>query len=166
MNLRTLTALIPVSILAAAMAASNAQKNKKQLNAEKITANLPKSAPAKPDKARKVLVFSKTAGFRHGSIPTGVEAMKQMGKSTGAFEVTATEDDSFFEPDKLKEFDAVIFLNTTGEVFKSKEEGREDKAVELYGTWPGEEERQRSFRFQLQSCCSSKPGAQSQLNRN
>ena len=29
--------------------------------------------------------------------------------------------------EKLKEFDAVIFLNTTGEVFKSKEAGREDK---------------------------------------
>ena len=127
MNIQTLTALIPVSILAAAMAVSNAQKNKKQSTAEKIAANLPKTAPAKPAKVRKVLVFSKTAGFRHGSIPTGVESMKQMGKSTGAFEVTATEDDSFFEPEKLKEFDAVIFLNTTGEVFKSKEEGREDR---------------------------------------
>ena len=39
----------------------------------------------------------------------------QMGKATGAFEVTATEDETFFEPDKLKEFDAVVFLNTTGE---------------------------------------------------
>ncbi|HAA87568.1 MAG TPA: hypothetical protein DCE22_04880, partial [Verrucomicrobiales bacterium] len=127
MNIRTLTALVPVSILAAAMAVSNAQKNKKQSHAEKISANVPKSAPAKPAKARKVLVFSKTAGFRHGSIPTGVEAMKQISKSTGAFEVTATEDDSFFEPEKLKEFDAVIFLNTTGEVFRSKEEGREER---------------------------------------
>ena len=127
MNKKTLTAIVPVCILAIAVGASNAQKDKKQINAEKIAANLPKEAPVKPSKARKVLVFSKTAGFRHGSIPTGVEAMKQMGKSTKAFEVTATEDDSFFEPEKLKEFDAVIFLNTTGEVFKSKEAGREDK---------------------------------------
>jgi type 1 glutamine amidotransferase len=103
------------------------KRTKKQVNAEKIAAGVPKSAPAKPTKPRKVLVFSKTAGFRHGSIPTGVEAMKQMGKSTGAFEVTATEDDSFFEPEKLKNFDAVLFLNTTGEVFKSKEAGREER---------------------------------------
>ena len=40
MNIRTLTALVPVSILAAAMAGSNAQKNKKQSHAEKISANL------------------------------------------------------------------------------------------------------------------------------
>jgi len=53
MNIRTLTALIPVSILAAAMAVSNAQKNKKQSHAEKITANLPKSAPAKAAKSRR-----------------------------------------------------------------------------------------------------------------
>lgn len=127
MNTRSFTAIIPVAILAIVVGASNAQKNKKQVHAEKIAAGVPKSAPAKPTKPRKVLVFSKTAGFRHGSIPTGVEAMKQMGKSTGAFEVTATEDDSFFEPEKLKDFDAVLFLNTTGEVFKSKEAGREER---------------------------------------
>ena len=127
MKTRSLTAIIPVAILAIVIGASNAQKNKKQVHAEKIAAGVPKSAPAKPSKPRKVLVFSKTAGFRHGSIPTGVEAMKQMGKSTGAFEVTATEDDSFFEPEKLKNFDAVLFLNTTGEVFKSKEAGREER---------------------------------------
>ena len=127
MNTRSFTAIIPVAILAIVIGASNAQKNKKQVNAEKIAAGVPKSAPAKPTKPRKVLVFSKTAGFRHGSIPTGVEAMKQMGKSTGAFEVTATEDESFFEPEKLKDFDAVLFLNTTGEVFKSKEAGREER---------------------------------------
>ena len=127
MNTRSFTAIIPVAILAIVIGASNAQKNKKQVHAEKIAAGVPKSAPAKPTKPRKVLVFSKTAGFRHGSIPTGVEAMKQMGKSTGAFEVTATEDESFFEPEKLKDFDAVLFLNTTGEVFKSKEAGREER---------------------------------------
>jgi len=129
MKIKLLTILLPAGLLAAALTASNAQKGNKgkPKNADKITASLPAKAPAKPKAARKVLVFSKTAGFRHGSIPTGVEAMKQLGKSTGAFEVTATEDESFFEPEKLKAFDAVIFLNTTGEVFKSKEAGREER---------------------------------------
>ncbi len=74
-----------------------------------------------------MLVFSKTAGFRHGSIETGIEAMKRLGDTTGAFEVTATEDESFFEPEKLNEFDAVIMLNTTGEVFKTDTEGQEER---------------------------------------
>ncbi len=89
-------------------------------NEEKIKMALPGEAPAKPKKARKVLVFSKTNGFRHGSIKTGVPAMKLLGEATKAFEVTATEDESYFEPEKLKEFDAVIMLNTTGEVFRPK----------------------------------------------
>ncbi|RYD31559.1 MAG: hypothetical protein EOP85_22625, partial [Verrucomicrobiaceae bacterium] len=38
---------------------------------EKITESLPEKAYAKPKKERKVLVFSKTAGFRHASIATG-----------------------------------------------------------------------------------------------
>ena len=123
MKTQVFSIILPAGILAAALAVSTGQKAKKGStlkpgHAEKVAGAMPDKAPAKPKEARKVLVFSKTAGFRHGSIPTGVEAMRQMGKATGAFEVTATEDESFFEAEKLKEFDAVVFLNTTGEVFK------------------------------------------------
>lgn len=95
---------------------------------EKVKASLPKAAPAKPKAKRSVLVFSKTMGFRHSSIPIGIESMKLMGESTGAFTVTATEDENAFEPDNLKQYDGVIFLNTTGDVFKTK--GAQDDAKE------------------------------------
>lgn len=88
---------------------------------EKIMAALPQSAPAKPAKPRKVLVFSKTNGFRHGSIPVGIVSLTQLGEKTGAFEVTASEDEGSFDKQILAEFDAVIMLNTTGEVFRPKE---------------------------------------------
>mgnify|MGYP002624098524 CR=1 FL=1 len=88
---------------------------------EKIEAALPKEAPAKPKKERKVLIFSKTNGFRHGSIATGVAALTLLGEKTGAYTATATEDDAAFEPESLKEFDAVIMLNTTGEIFRPKQ---------------------------------------------
>jgi type 1 glutamine amidotransferase len=131
MKKNLITTILPVTALIGVLAISFAEGKKgepvKQVNIEKIDGALPKKAPAKPKQARKVLVFSKTAGFRHGSIETGVEAMKRMGVATGAFAVTATEDDSIFEPETLKEFDAIIMLNTTGELFKSKEEGREDR---------------------------------------
>jgi Trehalose utilisation len=39
----------------------------------------------------KVLVFSKTAGFRHDSIPNGIAAIQQLGTENG-FQVDATED--------------------------------------------------------------------------
>ena len=87
---------------------------------KKIEAALPKSAPAKAKKARKVLIFSKTNGFRHGSIATGAKSLAMLGEKTGAYTAVHSEDDSMFEADKLKEFDAVIMLNTTGELFRPR----------------------------------------------
>ncbi|MDT0482793.1 ThuA domain-containing protein [Streptomyces doebereineriae] len=65
--------------------------------------------------AERVLVFSKTAGFRHDSIPDGVAAVKQLGE-TGGFTVDATEDANAFTPRNLRRYDAVVFLSTTGDV--------------------------------------------------
>ncbi len=79
----------------------------------KIEAALPASAPAKPKAERNVLIFSRTAGFRHDSIETGIRALTLMGEKTKAYTAFATEDESFFAADKLKKFDAVVFLNTT-----------------------------------------------------
>ena len=123
--------ILPIGALLGVLAITMAQGKKgqpvKEDEISKMEDALPAEAPAKPQQARKVLVFSKTAGFRHSSIEVGVEAITRMGKATGAFEVTATEDDSIFEPETLGEFDAVIMLNTTGEIFKSEEVGREDR---------------------------------------
>jgi type 1 glutamine amidotransferase len=74
-------------------------------------------APDTPEaKARfRVLVFSKTAGFRHDSIPAGIAAIHRLGSKAG-FSVTATEDASVFRLKRLRRFEAVVFLNTTGDV--------------------------------------------------
>jgi len=87
---------------------------------DKIQKALPDKAPAKPKQARKLLIFSKTAGFRHSSIPVGVKAGALMGDKTGAYTAHHTEDESIFEPEKLKTFDAVLMLNTTGDCLKPK----------------------------------------------
>jgi type 1 glutamine amidotransferase len=85
--------------------------------AEKIAAALPAEAYAKPGKTRRLLVFSKTNGFRHASIATGKIAFAEMGKKTGAFEAVISEDLADFEKDKLSTYDAVCFLSTTQNVF-------------------------------------------------
>lgn len=85
---------------------------------EMIKAACPAAAPAKPAKPRQVLVFTLTRGFRHDSIPFGVAAMKALGEKTGAFTVTHSEDAAVFEKASLEKFDAVILLNTTGELFR------------------------------------------------
>lgn len=98
---------------------------------DKITAALPDKAPAQPKQARKVLIYSKTGGFRHSSIPVGVKAIIMMGDKTGAYIALATEDESMFEPDKLRVFDAVFMLNTTGDCLKPRIADEDDpKQVE------------------------------------
>ena len=87
---------------------------------EAIEKALPQKAPAVPKQPRKILIFSKTAGFRHASIATGAKAIAMLGEKTGAFTSLHTEDESFFEPERLKNFDGVLMLNTTNEVFKPK----------------------------------------------
>lgn len=87
---------------------------------DKIAEALPDKAPATPKSPRKVLLFSKTNGFRHGSIPVGVKALTMLGEKTGAFTAVHSEDESMFAPNKLKEFDMVIMVNTTGEIFRPR----------------------------------------------
>jgi type 1 glutamine amidotransferase len=65
---------------------------------------------------RKVLVFSMTMGFKHSSIPVGQRTMKQLGERSKAFTAVVSDDLSNFDAERLKEFSAVIFLNTTLEI--------------------------------------------------
>src|SRR5262249_32262016 len=62
----------------------------------------------------------RTAGFRHPSIPVGIKAITMMGDKTGAYVAHHTEDEAFFEPKNLKNFDAVFMLNTTGNCLRPK----------------------------------------------
>ena len=79
-------------------------------------------ARARPAQPRKVLVLSVTKGYRHGHIPLSAHAFDMLGRKTGAFEAVLTDDVSFFAPDKIKAFDAVLFNSNTGEIL----EGRDD----------------------------------------
>jgi len=78
---------------------------------------LPKEAIAEPQAARKLLIYSATAGYRHRCIPIAQVALEGLGKSTGAYEAVVSDDLSNFEKDALSEFDAVLMLNSTGDIF-------------------------------------------------
>lgn len=68
-----------------------------------------------------VLIFTKTEGFRHGSIETGVEAVIRLADQEN-INTYHTEDAGYFHPDTLQAFDAVIFLNTTGDVLNDSQQ--------------------------------------------
>ncbi|MBI5914644.1 MAG: ThuA domain-containing protein [Bacteroidetes bacterium] len=68
-----------------------------------------------------VLVFSKTAGFRHASIPDGIAAIKKLGQENN-FGVEATEDAAFFTKEKLTGYKVVVFLSTTLDVLNDQQQ--------------------------------------------
>jgi type 1 glutamine amidotransferase len=73
-------------------------------------------------KTTKVLVFSKTAGFRHSSaIQAGKKYIMELGQKN-KFGVDTTEDASAFTPENLQQYAAVIFLCTTGNVLNDEQQ--------------------------------------------
>jgi type 1 glutamine amidotransferase len=87
-------------------------------------------------RAARVLVLSKTAGFRHASIPAGVAAIRQLGRHNG-FAVDATEDASRLDGDGLEPYRAVVFLSTTGDFLDGSEQDALKRFVERGGGWVG-----------------------------
>lgn len=63
----------------------------------------------------RVLLFSRTVGFRHDSIPAAIAALTEL-QTEGGFTVEATEDPTQFTADNLSRFQVVVFLLTTGDV--------------------------------------------------
>jgi type 1 glutamine amidotransferase len=78
----------------------------------KIEAALPGPAPATPARPRKLLVVGSDPW--HDPVPYCSKTMELLGKKTGAFQAVVTDDGSFFEPEKLQEFDGVLVNNWHG----------------------------------------------------
>lgn len=68
-----------------------------------------------------VLVFSKTKGYRHESIPTGIVALEHLATQTGRFTITASEDASLFTPSTLANYGVIILLHASGEYLQASE---------------------------------------------
>ncbi len=85
---------------------------------------------------KRVLVFSKTANFRHASIPAGIAAITKLGKTMN-FSVDATEDSKVFTDDKLKKYSAVVFLNTTGDILNSQQQEFFERYIQAGGGYVG-----------------------------
>ncbi|HJX27620.1 MAG TPA: ThuA domain-containing protein [Thermoanaerobaculia bacterium] len=69
----------------------------------------------------RILVFSKTTSFRHGSIEAGIAALRSLG-SANDFVVDATEDAGQFTTANLGRYKAVVFLSTTGDVLNGEQQ--------------------------------------------
>lgn len=84
----------------------------------------------------RVLVFSRTAGFRHASIETGVDTVRQLGQMHG-FRVDHTEDAAAFTPDNLARYAAVLWLSTTGIVLDAGQKAAFEQYIANGGGYAG-----------------------------
>jgi len=84
----------------------------------------------------RVLVFTKTAGYRHKSIETGIETIAELGKQNG-FDVTHSEDANVFTKDNLKQYKLVIFLSTTGDILNEIQQNNFESFIKSGGSFMG-----------------------------
>jgi uncharacterized protein len=73
------------------------------------------------EKKINVLVFSKTSGYRHNSISSGIQMMSELAQERNWI-LTATENSELFTPGFLKNFDVVVFMNPTQDVLNDQEQ--------------------------------------------
>jgi cytochrome c len=84
----------------------------------------------------RILVFTKTSGFRHTSIPVAIRAVRQLGARSG-LTVDATEDSGAFTPSNLERYKAVVFLLTTGDVLNVGQQAAFERFLRAGGGYVG-----------------------------
>ncbi len=102
-------------------------------------ASPPPGAP--PDAAvdappARVLVFTRTAGFRHDAIPVTVETLQALARDEG-LEIDASEDPARFEDATLSRYTAVVFAHTTREVLDRPQQAAFERYVAAGGGFMG-----------------------------
>lgn len=86
-------------------------------------------------KAR-VLIFSKTAGYHHESIPEGIAAIQKLG-SQNNFDVDTTSNADWISEDSLGKYAAVVFLSTTGNILNNYQEADLERYIQSGGGFVG-----------------------------
>lgn len=84
----------------------------------------------------RVLLFSRTVGYRHESIPAAIGAFMDM-QAAGAYQAEATEDARAFTAVNLGRFQVVVFLMTTGNVLDSEQQTAFEMWVNAGGSFLG-----------------------------
>jgi len=87
----------------------------------------------------KILIFSKTNGYYHKSIPAGIAAIQKLG-SEYDFLTDTTTDSKLFRDEILKNYAALVFLNTTdtsGTLLSPDEKGAFQRYIKAGGGFVG-----------------------------
>ncbi len=118
---------IAIALLAVVLACKSNDATAPEVCA--ATNGAPAPVPGPAHAPFSVLVFSRTTGYRHASIPSGITAIQVLG-ALNNFTVEATEDPTAFSDANLARFGAVVFLSTTGEVLDDAQQAAFERYIQ------------------------------------
>ena len=98
-----------------------------------LTTTLPNCSDHIPPR---ILLFSKTEGYRHDCIPTATAALRKFCMANG-IAVDTTEDAEDFNEKNLRRYNAVVFLCTTGDVLNPVQETDFERYIQAGGGYVG-----------------------------
>lgn len=101
-----------------------------------LLATLVAASAAHAETAGRVLVFTKTAGWRHDSIPTAVATLRRVSREVGLV-ADHTEDAKAFTDANLARYRVVVFASTTGDVLDAAQQQALERFVERGGGFVG-----------------------------
>jgi type 1 glutamine amidotransferase len=83
-----------------------------------------------------LLVFSRTTGFRHDSIPDGITALTTIARDRD-WDLVASEDPTIFSDTGLAPFNVLVFLSTTGDIFTDEQKAAFERYIRAGGGYVG-----------------------------
>ena len=113
--------------------------NSQKTNMQSVSGSVPDvamSTPPKPVSEQRILVFSKTKGWNHTSIPAGIAAIQKLGREH-SFRVDTTKNADYFNDDSLKHYQAVVWLSTTGNVLNQVQQAAFERYIQAGGGYMG-----------------------------
>lgn len=102
-----------------------------------VTDNVPAvNADTMREDMPRILVFSKTKGYYHESIPAGIAAIQRLGAEYG-FAVDTTKNSALFTVNNLKRYRAIVFLSTTQDVLTDAQQAAMEQYIRSGGGFVG-----------------------------
>lgn len=84
----------------------------------------------------RILIFSKTKGFKHSSIPYGIKAIQKLGLENN-FEVDTSNNSAIFTDNSLRKYASVVFNSTTGDVLSNEQQAAFERYIQAGGGYVG-----------------------------
>lgn len=85
---------------------------------------------------RKILVFYKTAAYKHTSIPAGIATITKLA-TENRFQADTSSNAELFTKDNLKKYDAVVFLSTSGDMLNDTQQNAFESYIRSGGGYMG-----------------------------